>query len=315
MKPFCQITLHALGLLFASVLVIRPTMAAMPVLRVAYAGSMGVVMDRAAGPAFETAHGVRYQGIGHGSYALAHLLASKQLRADVFIGITPGPVRVLQDAGLAGRAVPVASTQMAITWSPHSRFAARFRAAAHGNVPWYRVLETPGLRLGRTDPASDPQGRNALLMLQLAARYYGQPDLMRHIAGTPQNPRQIFTETSLLSRLEAGQIDAAIGYLSAIRSHHLPALTLPPQINLGDPSRQATWYSQARVTLAGGKVLRVQPLVFYATVLGNASEPRLAQAFIDFLRGPRGQAMLRGKGYSPPQGGPLQPVRDNAPRP
>lgn len=282
--------------------------AAKPVLRVAYAGSMGVVMDRAAGPAFAAARNVRYQGIGQGSYALAHLLAAGQLRADVFIAITPGPMRVLQNAGLVGEAVPVASTQMAITWSSHSRFAAQFRDAAKGTKPWYAVLQAPGLRFGRTDPAVDPQGRNVLLMLQLAAQHYGKPGLMQRIAGAPQNPRQVFTETSLLSRLEAGQIDAAAGYLSAIRSHHLPALVLPAQINLGDPAQQAASYSHASVSLADGRIAHVQPLVFYAAVPHDARAPRLAHAFIDFLRSPRGQAMLQAHGYSPPRGGALEPA-------
>src|SRR5581483_10787317 len=52
-------------------------------IRVAYAGSMGAVMDQQIGPAFEKMHDVTYQGVGQGSYALAHLLASKQMRADV----------------------------------------------------------------------------------------------------------------------------------------------------------------------------------------------------------------------------------------
>src|SRR5678816_250100 len=41
------------------------------VLRVAYAGSMGAVMDQLIGPAFAKANGVEYQGIGQGSLGLA----------------------------------------------------------------------------------------------------------------------------------------------------------------------------------------------------------------------------------------------------
>ena len=62
------------------------------VLRVAYAGSMGVVMDHDLGPAVASARHASYQGVGQGSYALARLLAGKQLQADVFVAITPGPI-------------------------------------------------------------------------------------------------------------------------------------------------------------------------------------------------------------------------------
>ncbi|GLQ46459.1 ABC transporter substrate-binding protein [Dyella lipolytica] len=272
------------------------------VLRVTYAGSMGVVMDGAIGPTFARAHGITYQGIGQGSYALAHLLAAHQLQADVFVTITPGPMQVLKQAGLVNRAVPIAGTQMVVAYSPHSRFAADLAAAARGEKPWYDVLSEPGLRLGRTDPAIDPQGANVLLTLQLAADYYHRPGMMQTISGAPQNSAQIFTEPSLMSRLEAGQIDAAISYLSAAQSHHLPTITLPDAINLGDPAMQAPWYDRASITLDNGKTLRVQPLVFYAAVLSNAQQPALARDFVTFLQSPEGQALLREHGYSPARG-------------
>lgn len=274
-------------------------------LRVAYAGSMGVVMDNHLGPAFARAHDATYQGIGQGSYGLARLLAAGQVRADVFVAITPGPIEVVRRAGLLDRAVPVASTQMVIAYSPKSRFAADLAAAARGEKPWYRVLQRDGLRFGRTDPATDPQGRNILFTLQLAGRYYHAGDLLAAIAGTPSNPHQIFTETSLLSRLEAGQLDAASGYLSAARSHHLPTIVLPDAINLSNPAMQAKWYDRASIALTDGKPLKVQPLVFYAAVLKNARHPQLARRFVAFLRSPAGQALFRDHGYSEPKGGAL----------
>lgn len=276
-----------------------------PVLRVAYAGSMGAVMDGVLGPAFARSHHADYQGIGQGSYALARLLAGRQMQADVFVGITPGPIKVLEKAGLAKKAVPVASTRMVVIYSPKSRFATDFAAAAKGRRPWYDVLRKPGLRLGRTDPTVDPQGANALLTLQLAARYYHQPHLLQQIAGTPQNHRQIFAETSLMSRLQAGQVDAAIGYFSAARSHHLPTIKLPEQIDLAHPSMQAGWYAQAGIALENGKVLHAQPLVFYVAVLDNAKQPALAHDFVRFLQSGQGQSMLRKHGYGSPHGGEL----------
>lgn len=276
-----------------------------PVMRVAYAGSMGAVMDDTLGPDFARTHAVRYQGVGQGSYALARLIAGRQLQADVFVGITPGPMRVLQKAGLVGHAVPVASTRMVVIYSPGSRFAADFAAAARGDKPWYEVLHEAGLRLGRTDPAIDPQGANALLTLQLAEQYYQQPGLLEKVAGPLRNPRQIFAETSLMSRLEAGQIDAAVGYLSAAQSHHLPTIDLPPEIDLAHPAMQDSWYARAEIELPGGKTLRAQPLVFYAAVPSNARAPRQARDFIRFLRSGQGQAVLREHGYDPPHGGRL----------
>lgn len=279
-------------------------------LRVAYAGSMGVVMDRFIGPAFAKAEGVDYQGIGQGAYGLARQLQGRLLQADVFVSITPGPIDILRSAGMVGPAVPVASTQMVITYSPKSRFVPEFEAAAQGKKPWYEVLQTPGLRFGRTDAATDPQGRNIIFTMLLAQNYYGQPGLAERILRGYQNPRQIFTETSLLSRLQAGQLDASSGYLSAARSHHLPFIRLPDEINLSNPEMGAKWYKavQFSIELPGGKqaTLSTQPLVFYAAVLKNSKRPALAQKFVQFLQGTEGQKMLADSGYSPPKGEPIQ---------
>ncbi|MDI3259428.1 MAG: extracellular solute-binding protein [Sinobacteraceae bacterium] len=278
-----------------------------PVLRVAYAGSMGAVMDQGLGPSFDKSHGTRFEGIGQGAYGLARLLASKQMRADVFVSITSGPVDILRQAGLLDRVVPVASTRMVIVYSDRSRFAAQFQAAAAGKIPWYTVLEQEGVRFGRTDPATDPQGRNIVFTLRLAERYYRQPGLAEKILGPIRNPQQIFTEPSLLSRLEAGQIDAASGYRSAALSHHLPFIELPDEINLSNPALMERWYRQAEFSLSlpNGKTetLQTQPLVFYAGVLSNAENPTAAQAFVDFLASPDGQRIFAEFGYDPPKGG------------
>ena len=185
-----------------------------------------------------------------------------------------------------------------------------FEAAAQGKKRWYEVLRTPGLRFGRTDPTTDPQGQNIIFTMLLAQSFYRQPGLAEQILGGYQNPRQIFAEPSLLSRLEAGQIDAASGYLSAVRSHHLPFINLPDEINLSNPEMDATWYKtvQFSIRLPGGKeaTLNTQPLVFYAAVLKDGKQRALAEEFVQFLRSPEVQNMFKDNGYSPPKGGPIE---------
>ena len=279
-----------------------------PALTVAYAGSMGVLMNKSIGPAFTRATGAPFHGIGEGAFALAHLIAAKTMRADVFVSITPGPIKVLQKAGLVGHAVPVASTAMVIAYSPKSRFAPELAAAAAGKTPWYQVLERKGLRFGRTDPRTDPQGRNILFTFDLAEKFYHQPGLSARILGKPINPAQIFTEPSLLARLDAGELDATSGYESAVKSLKLPFIALPGEINLSDPTMAAPWYSKAAITLAlKGKreTLHTQPLVFYACIPHDAANPALAKKFISLLQSPAGQAMFAADGYNPPLGGVL----------
>ena len=101
-----------------------------------------------------------------------------------------------------------------------------------------------------------------------------------------------------------------MGYLSAATSHHLPFVRLPDEINLSNPEMEAQWYKnvQFSIKLPNGKeaTLETQPLVFYAAVLKDSKQPRLAERFVQFLQSPEGQQFFRDNGYSPPKGGPIQ---------
>lgn len=280
-------------------------------IRVTYAGSMGVVMDKALGPAFAKANGAQYQGQGEGAYGVARLLASRKIVADVFVSITPGPMRILKQAGLIDQAVPVASTRMVIAYNPRSAFAkALATSSAGGASPWWKVLQSPGLRFGRTDPAIDPQGQNIIFAMMLAQRYYHQPDLASRILGDTENPQEVFADGGLLTRLEAGQVDASSGYESAVISAGLPYIALPDEVNLSNPAYGKSWYDTVSFGMrdASGQVktFQPQPLVFYAAILSNAPDPVEARQFVDFMLGDTGQALFKRNGYGPPKGDPLR---------
>ena len=278
-------------------------------IQVTYAGSMGVVMDRALGPAFAQVSKLDYQGRGEGAYGMARLLAGKKIVADVFVSITPGPIDVLKQAGLVDTAVPVASTRMVIAYNPRGKFAAAFDAAKAGQPgaqAWWQVLQSPGLRFARSDPAVDPQGQNIVFTMMLAEKYYHQPGLAQKILGPVQNPQQVYGEGGLLARLDAGQVDAASGYESASISARQAYITLPDEINLSNPTLAPAWYDTVSFTLdqPAGKTapFHPQPLVFYAAVLKNAPNPAAARQFVDFLLSAAGQQLLKQNGYGPPQG-------------
>lgn len=290
--------------LTAAILTAAPAFAR-PVLQIAYAGSMGAVMDRALGPAFCRKNHCTYEGQGQGAYGLAHRIAAHTLATDVFVSITRGPIDVLKKAHLLTVAQAVASTQMVIAYSPRGPAAPLFRRAVLRKTPWYKVLEKPGVTFGRTDPRTDPQGQNIIFTFQLAQRYYHAPHLSARVLGPITNASQIFTEPSLLARLQAGQIAASSSYLSAARSLHLPYIKLPQQINLSNPRLAQAWYNKAQfpLTLHGKRhEMHPQPLVFYATVPSDAPDPKLGQAFIQFMLSQQGQRLFHTAGYSRPLG-------------
>jgi molybdate/tungstate transport system substrate-binding protein len=274
-----------------------------PTFSVAFAGSMGVVMDKGLGPAFQAQSGAQYQGYGQGALALAHLITGKSLNPDVFISVSPAPMKLVESAGLAEGALPIASTEIVLAYDPKSKFAADLAKAKGG--AWTSILANPDLHFGRTDPKTDPQGQYVLYTLQLAGLYYHQPDLESKVAGDTENPEQIFAEPSLLARLADGQIDATLGYESAVISQKLPFITLPPEINFSTPALAKTWYAKAALTSTTNGVTKTThpgSLVFYAAALKNAPHPDEAAAFLKFLQTTQAQAILKEYGYNPGKG-------------
>ena len=267
----------------------------------AFAGSMGAVMNGPIRAAAAKDLGIALRGRAQGAYGLAHLIVGGSIRPDAFVSVTAGPMALLFKAKKAAEALAVARTEMVIAYSPKSRFAARFAAAAKpGGEPWWKILESPGLRFGRTDPHTDPLGVNTLFLFQLAARHYGTPDLLARVLHGTVDPAQIFPEPQVMARLQSGQIDAASAYATQPPPLHLPALRLPAAINLGDPARAAD-YDRAAVVI-GGKTLKPSPLVFYGAALTTAKDPALARHFIHWLRSPAIAAIFKRYHYDLPDG-------------
>ena len=268
------------------------------ILDVAYAGSMGSMME---GPvktgAAATLH-LEMHGRAQGSSALAQLIVGGSIRPDVFIPVTPGPALTVLRAGQADSAQPVAHTEMVIAYSPKSRFAPDFEAASKGKADWWKVLQQPGLRFGRTDPVIDPQGRNIIFTMMLAAKMYNQPDVVEKILGPAINEKQIFQEQTVEARLQSGELDAASAYKIQPGPFNLPYITLPREINL---SGQNVATDHPELTLSvGGKTYKPEPLIYYALVLKDAPNPKGAAAFVEWLKGSEGQAIFRKFYYDPP---------------
>ena len=130
---------------------------------------------------------------------------------------------------------------MVVAYNPKSKYAPEFKAIADGHKPLkdlFTLMQTPGFKLGRTDPAIDPQGRDFIYMLELAQQYYHLPaDTVTKILGGPagsSTSSQIYAESSLDSTLQSGQLDASSAFITQAIELHLDYIPLPPAINLGD---------------------------------------------------------------------------------
>ena len=200
------------------------------VLDVAYAGSMGSMMEGPIKTSVAQALKLEMHGRAQGSSALAQLIVGGSIRPDVFLPVTPGPALVVLRAEKAETAQAIAHTEIVIAYSPKSRFASKFEAAGHGKGNWWEILQEPGIRFGRTDPVGDPQGRNIIFTMMLAAKAYKQPDLVDKVLGPTINEKQIFMEPTVQARLQSGELDAASAYKIQPGPFNLPYISLPREI-------------------------------------------------------------------------------------
>lgn len=259
---------------------------------VAYAGSLGVPMERSIGPAFGMS-GVQFKGEAKGSTAIANLIRDGLRTPDVFISADTAAIESLR--GPAGHDsakwyATFASTRMQLAYSAKSKHAAAFDAAAKGKPPWYEVLLQPDVVVARTDPAQDPKGYRVLLTMQLAESFYKHPGLAKAVLGEERNPNQVIPEEDALARLESGSVDAIWAYSTESVSRGLSVIELPPQVNLGDPAFAAA-YATVVVTI-GTKTYRGGPIVYALTIPTNATNPDGGATFVTFLLGEAGKDLL-----------------------
>lgn len=193
-----------------------------------------------------------------------------------------------------------ATNAMVLAYTPQSTAADRITSEN-----WYQVLQERGVRWGRSEPSLDPAGYRTLMVFQLAEGHYGVPGLADRLlaAGDPRYIRP--KEADLIALLQVGELDYAFEYQSLARFHHLPFVSLPREVNLGDPA-QADRYAGAVVRLPGKSLagadsitFRGEPIVYGLTIPVAAPHPDLAQAFVRFVLSPEGRAIVEESGLTP----------------
>jgi molybdate/tungstate transport system substrate-binding protein len=272
---------------------------------VAYAASLEYLNEKVAGPAFTKATGYGYSGRAGPSGGLESDIASGEISPNVFQSVGGDNITPLFPK-FTKWYIQYAATQMVVAYNPKSKYASDFKAFADGTKPLpdlFKLMETPGFKLGRTDPNIDPQGRAFIYMLQLAQSYYHLPaDTVSKILGTsnwadPNSP-QIYSETSLDATLQSGQLDASSAYITQAVELHLAYIKLPAAINLGD-ANLAAQYGKAHITItvAGVKTPKTgSPLVIDITTIGKPTEA--STAFVKYTLSPAGLAQYKAGGFT-----------------
>ena len=233
---------------------------------VLYAGSLLDLMQNQIGPAFHRATGYSVNGFANGSSALVTEIKGGTEVADVFLSASPSADRVLEgsaNGNWVSSYRTIGHSALVLGYNPASTYAATLRSQ-----PWYDVVGRAGFLLGRTDPATDPKGVLAVTALRSAARRFHRP----HLAALAKSSANVFTETSLVGELDAGQLDAGFFYAVEASAAHLRTVRL-----VG--TNLAATYTVALVN--------------------RAPHAAAARAFIAFLMSAEGRRILASHGITP----------------
>ncbi|QLH83375.1 extracellular solute-binding protein [Halosimplex pelagicum] len=218
----------------------------------------------------------------HGSVTAARLVAEGKRDPDIV---------ALADTALFDRLVPAdwhaefATNALVVAYDGDGEVGRRVGSADR----WFAPLLASDATLGRTDPDLDPLGYRTLFALDLAGEYYDRPGLRDALT----DRRSVYPETSLLSRFETGDLDAAVVYRSMAEDRGYDYLDLPTEIDLGDPARADT-YGAVSYDLPTGETVRGAPIAYGA--LARTDDESVAEAFETLVDG----AYLRDHGFAVP---------------
>lgn len=244
-------------LLFAATPVPQPTDVS-----VLYAGSLVTPMEGPISAALARDEGLHFVGEGRGSKALLNLIVGGLRTPDVFISADRSLADQLVAKGLAAAQdeKTFGGASMVLGWADASPHRALFDRVAAGQETLVAALETPGLRIARTDPALDPKGERTERALR--------------ILGLPETLGSIYPEEDLLVRLETGQADAGFLYSTEAVARKLHAVPLPGAASLSGE------------------------ITYTAVILKGAPHPQAARRFVEFITAGAGKPILEAAGIT-----------------
>lgn len=231
-----------------------------------FAGSLVDIMEKSLGPEFTAATGYPFEGFGGGSNEDAAAIKGKVRQADVFVSASSSADKELEgaaDGSWVSWYSTFTSSNLVLGYDPKTRFGKQLAAGK----PWYKVLTEPGILVGRTEPKADPKGKLTVEALDAAAKKLHDPALARALSRFG-----IFEETSMLARLQAGQIDAGFFYVVEAKTAHVPTVPLTPIYKYAD---------------------------YTVTLLNNAENEAGAEALVSFVESPERKAVEKQYGLTP----------------
>lgn len=211
----------------------------------------------------------------HGSLAVRRLIVENARDPDAVALADPSLFE-----GISPRMRLFATNALVLAYDPRSPHAEALQQ------DWTSALTRDGVRLGRTDPETDPLGYRTVLALKLAERK-GMAERSEILSQSTVLP-----ETGIVRAVAGGKLDAAFVYRSMAVEADIPFVDLPAAIDFSDPAHSET-YASVSINLED-RMIRGAPIRYAATAMTEDGESWVNELV-------QGQERLRKHGFSVPE--------------
>jgi molybdate/tungstate transport system substrate-binding protein len=230
-----------------------------------------------------------------GSFADANQIAAGA-PDDVFISVSLSATGSTYLKNLTSNwAIGFASDQMVLAYSnatsstsSGSTIIAEGSAAAKSNTTsdwnsFFSSLVSGNVKVGISDPVTDPAGLRGWLVLEAAGFFYDNGNEDEYTSNLLQAKANVTgtNAAALVAPLQSGQIQFLFIYKSAANSHGLGYLTLDRHVNLGDPTL-GSFYSKFSYTDSAG-VTAGAPIILCITIPLSSVNVAEAMEFVQYV--------------------------------
>ena len=229
-----------------------------------------------------------------GSFADANQIAAGA-PDDVFVSVALAATSAQYLKNLSSNwAIGFASDQMVLAYpnatqgSAASSVIALANAAVKSNstFDWnafYAALTSGSVKIGISNPVSDPAGLRGWLVLEAAGALYSGGNKQAYVSPLLQNNANVTgtDAAALVAPLQAGQIQFLFIYKSAAISDGLKFIALDNHVNLGSPNL-GSFYSAFSYTDSAGKTTGA-PIVLSITVPLSSINSAEALQFVQYV--------------------------------
>jgi len=264
-----------------------------------HAGSLSVPLRQVSAEFVKVYPGVKVKAEAAGSRDCARKISDLDRQCDVMASADYTVVENLLMPEHADFNIRFATNEMAIAYTPESKQANEIT-----DKNWHEILLADSVVFGRADPNRDPCGYRSVMTIQLAEKYFKSPGLAEKLMNkesTAIRPK----ETDLLALLEVGEIDYLFIYRSVAEQHKLKMVLLPDEVNLKSPAL-AELYKTTTIKVTGkrpGEFITKKggAMVYSVTIPKNAPNRAAAEAYVAFLLGEKGKAIMEANGQPSPR--------------